>query len=277
MGIVIEYLKYQEEYQERYGERTIVLYQNGSFYELFEFDPAKNETGELPVWPTKKLGHASSLSKLLGYTLTKRNKNKPYSIDNPNMIGFPCVSYDKHKGILLSKDYTIVVVEQDKPGKNAVRSVTQVLSPATEINDLSPIPVTNQIVSIYIEIQKEAPKLEDYLITVGVSTIDVTTGSNIVGEIYSKNTDAIHALQEVERFLLTTQPRELIVNIEGIKKDKGDIYKNYITNSLELDKYPINITNVNGIDKEYLKSNYHQQFLSKVFNNTPNGPILNIV
>ena len=285
MGIVTEYLKYQEEYQERYGSRTIVLYQNGTFYEIFEYDPAKNETDEIPPWPTTKLGHATSLSKLLGYTLTKRNKNKPYSLANPNMIGFPCVSYDKHKDILLSKDYTIVVVEQDKPGKNAVRSVTQVLSPATEINDLNPIPVTNQIVSIYIEIQKDAPKLEDYLITVGVSTIDVTTGNNIVGEIYSKNTDAIYALQEIYRFLLTTQPRELIVNITGIKGDIIEKYKKYVTSTLELAKYPIYIILVNSVDKEYLKGDYHQQFLSKIFTSEPTvllgsqgiGPVLNVV
>lgn len=275
MGIVTEYLKFQEEYQDRYGERTVILYQNGSFYEIFEYDPGKNEETEIPPWPTQKLGHATYLSSLLGYTLTKRNKTKPYSLSNPNMIGFPCVSYDKHKDILLSKDYTIVVVDQDKPGKNAVRSVSKVLSPATEISDLSPIPVSNQIVSIYIEVQKEAPKYEDYLITVGVSTIDVTTGNNIVGEIYSKEKDAVYALQEIYRFLLSIQPRELIVNITGIKKNKAEKYKTYITNNLEINKYPIFAVIVNSIDPEYLKSHYHQQFLSKIFSNTNNQTIVN--
>jgi len=275
MGIVTEYLKYQDEYQDRYGERTVILYQNGSFYEIFEYDPSKNEVDEIPPWPSKKLGHASYLSSLLGYTLTKRNKTKPYSLSNPNMIGFPCVSYDKHKDILLSKDYTIVVVEQDKVGKNSNRSVTKVLSPATEIHDLSPIPVTNQIVSIYIEVQKEAPKYEDYLITVGISTIDVTTGTNIVGEIYSKEKDAVYALQEIYRFLLSTQPRELILNINGSKKDKAEKYKAYITNNLELDKYPIYAVIVNKVDSEYLKSNYHHHFLSKIFTGNNKGTICN--
>jgi DNA mismatch repair protein MutS len=269
MGIVTEYLKYQEEYQEKYGIRTIVLYQNGTFYEIFEYDPERNEESEIPPWPTKKIGHATELSKLLGYTLTKRNKNKPYSLSNPNMIGFPCVAYDKHKDILLSKDYTIIVVEQDKPGKNSVRKVTQVLSPATEIGDLSPIPVSNQIVSIYIEVQKESPKLEDYLITIGMSTVDVTTGSNIVGEIYSKNSDAIYGLHELYRFLLTIQPRELIISIHGVKKETAEQYKDYVTTSMELSKYPLYVVRVNSIDGEYLKSTYHQQFLSKVFSPEP--------
>jgi len=272
MGIVTEYLKYQQEYEEKYGERTIVLYQNGSFFELFEYSPEKNETNEIPPWPTHKIGHATELSKLLGYTLTKRNKSKPYSLENPNMIGFPCVAYEKHKDLLLSKDYTIVIVEQEKSGKNTTRKVTQVLSPATEFNDLSPIPITNQIVSIYIEIQKDAPKFEDYLITVGMSTVDVTTGTNVVGEIYSKNGDPVYALHEIYRFLISIQPRELIINISGIKKNdpaQTNKYKEYIVSTMELNKYPISIINVNTINSEYLKADYHQQFLSKIFSPEP--------
>lgn len=271
MGIVTEYLKYQEEYQEKYGNRTVVFYQNGSFFEIFEYDPEKDKTGQKHPWPTKRLGHAVYLSSLLGFTLTKRNKSKPYSLSNPNMIGFNCISYEKYKDLILSKDYTIVVVEQELPGKNATRHVTKVLSPATQIVDLNPIPVTNQIVSIYIEVQKEMPKLEDYLIAVGISTIDVTTGNNIAGEIYSKQKDAVYGLQEIYRFLLSVQPRELIIHINDVKKDLAEKYRNYIIQTLELNKYPIYIIKVNETEKEYLKSNYHQQFLSKIFRSETNN------
>ena len=274
MGIVEEYLKYQEEYQEKYGERTVILMEVGSFMEIYEYDPTKVETDEEKVsWPTQKLGYATYLSSLLGYVLTKRNKAKPYSLTNPHMIGFPCVAYEKHKDILLSKDFTIVVVEQFSPSGSKIinRKVSKVLSPATEMNSIHS-GVSNQIVSIYIEIQKEAPKYEDYLITVGVSTIDVTTGVNIVGEIYSKEKDAIYALQEVYRFLLSTQPREIIVNIHNIKKDP-EKYKTYIISTLEINNCPISSVIVNEINKEYLKGHYHQQFLTKVFNTKISGKL----
>nr|QBK91621.1 MAG: DNA mismatch repair ATPase [Pithovirus LCPAC302] len=273
MGIVTEYLKYQEEYQNKYGDRTIVLMEVGSFWEMYEFDPEKDPNFK-EAWPDKRLGHAVELSKLLGYVLTKRNKNKPYTITNPNMIGFPCVAYEKHSKFLLSKNYTIVVIEQDKPGKNAERTVTKVLSPATEISDLSPIPVTNQIVSIYIEVQKEEPKFEDFLITVGVSTIDVTTGENIVSEIYSKQKDAIYAIQEIYRFLISVVPRELIVHIKGISKDRSNTYKKWITSNLNIDSIPIYNIRVNDLDPEFTKSIYHQQFLSKLFHLTDKKNIL---
>ena len=268
MGIVTEYLKYQEEYQDKYGERTVVLYQNGSFYEIFQYDPASDETEDIHAWPDKNIGHAVHLSKILGYTLTRRSKAKPYSLSNPNMIGFPCIAYEKHKTTLLSEEYTIILVEQERSGKNATRKVTKVLSPATEINDLSPIPVSNQIACIYIEIQKEAPKLDDYLITVGISTIDVTTGNNMVGEIYSKENDAVYALQEIYRFLLSTKPRELTVIIgTGTVKGKtnNEKYKKYITDTLDLSTYSIWSIKIGLEDPEYLKNNYHQKFLSKIF------------
>ena len=266
MGLIEDYLKYQEEYQNKYGEKTIVLYQNGEFFQIFQFDPDLIEDpADIPPWPTKKLGHAVFLSTIIEYKLTKRNNNIPYSLKNPNMIGFPMVAFEKHVKEILSHDYTIVVVEQERSGKNAPRSVTKILSPATQIDDLTSIPITNEIVSIYIEIQKEEPKLEDYLVAVGISIIDVTTGFNTVGEIYSKKQNAIHAIQEIYRFLLSVRPREIMININRIKKDKAEKYKKYIVSVLELDKYPIHNIIINSIDKEYLKINYHTNFLSKIF------------
>ena len=36
--LIDEYLNYQNQYQEKYGKLTIVLYQNGSFYEIYNID-----------------------------------------------------------------------------------------------------------------------------------------------------------------------------------------------------------------------------------------------
>lgn len=261
MGIVTEYLKYQEEYEKKYGKRTVVLYQVGTFFEIYEYDPDQDEsTTDRPVWPSEKLGHATYISTLLPYKLTRRNGNKPYSIHNPSMIGFPMVAYEQHKDKILAREYTIVLVEQERAGKDAPRKVTKVLSPATEINSIDCI--SNQIISIYIEVQKEEPRFEEYLITVGISSIDVTTGNSMVGEIYSKQKDQIYAIQEIYRYLLAVQPRELIVNINRVK-NVG--YKDYIIKVLELDKYPIYTVIVNETNKEYLEVHYQQQFLDKIF------------
>ena len=266
--MISEYLKLQSDYQQKYGKNTVVLYQVGCCYQIYEYDPNKDKNP--PVWPTEKLGLAGVMSKLLGYTFTSINSNKPYSITNPNMVGFPTIAYDKHISNLLAKEYTVVVVDQKKDGNTITRQVSKVLSPATEINDLSSIPVSNQILSIYIEVQKETLKIENYLLTTGVSTIDVTTGNNTVAEIYSKPNDAIYALQEIYRFLLSVQPREILVNITGISKENKSKYEKYIINLFELEKYPMYIILSNQVNKEYSNPNYHQQFLTKIFNTIKN-------
>lgn len=269
--IILEYFKYCQEYTEKYGERTIVLIQIGSFYESYEYDPDKDVNTEVkPVWPDIKVGNAVILSHMLNMTLTKKNSKKIYSLDNPNMLGFPCIAYNKYRDIILSNDHTIVRIDQEKEGKNVKRFVAEILSPATVIDDLSLVPISNTIVSLYIEIQKIAPKLEDYLIICGISSIDVTTGDNMVAEIYSCQNNAIHALQEVYRFLTSINPREIIIDLVTLKSSDTEAkqrYKNYIHNILGLDNYAMIIFKVDEVNKIFLKPDYQVQFLTKLFCN----------
>lgn len=39
MGLIENYFKFQKEYQEKYGERTVVIMQKGNFYEIYEYHP----------------------------------------------------------------------------------------------------------------------------------------------------------------------------------------------------------------------------------------------
>ena len=137
-------------------------------------------------------------------------------------------------------DYTKLMSKFKKDDKGVVeRFVAEIISSATNIENISTIPITNNIVSIFIEVLKESFTFEDYTITVGISSIDVTTGENTVLEIYSKETDNICALQDVYRFLSTSQPRELIISLiykpQNLSKVKE--YEKFLISTLELDKY----------------------------------------
>lgn len=264
MGLVEDYYKLQDENQEKYGEKTIVLMQKGKFYEIYEYDPEKYKGNDPPPWPTRKVGHATEISTILNMTLTRTNKHKEYSIKNPNMVGFPIVSYQKHRDVLLDNNYTIIKIDEEKTDNGIKRVVTGIVSPATNIDNLSSIPLNNCIVSIYIEVQKENHRFEDYIITVGISSIDVTTGSNLVSEIYSKENDAVYGLQEIHRFLISNQPRQVLVHIYN-RKNNSDDYKNFIFKSLELDTYQIYMIKMNSLNDNYMKACYHRRFLSKMF------------
>lgn len=284
MGVTDDYFKYQQEYEKKYGDRTVVLMQIGSFYEIYEYDP--------PL-PQVKIGKASELSLILNVILTCKDKSKPHDLHNPKMIGFPCISYEKHRDVLLAHNYTIVKIDQEKRSDSVpkahdsascagstlpkahdrlTRSVAEVLSPATEIENISTIPITNHIVSVYLECQRSLHKFEDYLMVCGISLIDVSTGQNQVCEVYSHDGNHIHALQEVYRFLTAQQPRELIINVNKVNNED---YTKYLYDYLELSRYSTVIIKANEINPEYLKITYQQQFLFKVF--SPPQPMSNNV
>ena len=61
--MINEYIEYQQKYEKIYGENTIVLYQNGSFFEIFGLDN-KDE----------KVGLPKEVSETLNIILTRKNK-----------------------------------------------------------------------------------------------------------------------------------------------------------------------------------------------------------
>jgi len=256
--LTTQYLKQQEEFSEKYGDKTIVLMQVGSFYEFYAYDPEK--CVETLPWPNKKIGHVDSVTKLLNMTATRKDKNKAYSLSNCAMAGFPCVAYEKHRDVLLANNYTIVRIDQKKDDQGHVeRFVSEILSPATHLENISSLNTNNNIVSLYIEVLKENFKKENYIIAVGLSCIDVTTGDNFALEIYSKDKDAVHAIHEVYRYLNFTKPKQLLLTLNS----KDETYEDFLMSSLELDKIDVLISN--KYNAEYLKPEYQTHFLSKIF------------
>ena len=104
MSVVSEYFKTYSEYCEKYGSKTAVLMQVGSFYEIYGIDN-KNQ----------KIGNAVELSQLLNIMLTRKNKKIVHNdMHNPLMLGFPCIALSKYIPVFLNEQYTVVVLDQVK-------------------------------------------------------------------------------------------------------------------------------------------------------------------
>lgn len=270
MGITNEYFSHQLNYEKKYGDKTVVVMQVGSFYEIYEYQPIN----------AKKIGYAYEVSQLLNMKFTSKNNKEAHSIENPKLVGFPVISYENHKDILLNNGYTVVLITQDetKSGNAIKRSVKEILSPSTQI-DTKPINNTlnNNIVSIYIEIMNinKVKKYEYYELIIGLATIDISTGKNNVIEFYSKPDDPMFALQETYRYLLTHRPRELIINLKDAYEDgeTSNKYIEYLTKQLELDKYQMVIIKTGEVNKEYYKEAYQKHFLEKIFKKETNDII----
>ena len=95
MTLIDDYLEMQEKYEEKYGEKTIILMEVGSFFEVYGIN---NET-------TNK-GRIYEISEITTLNISKKNdKFAPVSEKNPLMAGFPNHSFEKWKDILLKHDY----------------------------------------------------------------------------------------------------------------------------------------------------------------------------
>ena len=145
-----QYFEIVEEYQKKFGDKTLVMIEKGDFYEIYEYD-----------LPELKLGKSKELhfltvddpNVLQSLRLTKMVGSKEHSIKNPYMVGIPWSSFDKWKNIFLAKDYIIVKVNQFsiKGSSKKTRKVTEVISIGTDLNSYSSI--TSNVVCVFIENQ----------------------------------------------------------------------------------------------------------------------------
>lgn len=190
MNVVSEYFEILYKYSLEYGDKTAVLMQVGSFYEVYGVD---NDS--------EKLGNVAALSGLLNVVLTKRNKKiQDNSRSNPLMIGFPCVAVSKYMPVLLETDYTVVIVNQVKNGTNITRKVSQVISKSTYLDSIN----DEYLAILYIE--KSTKGLH-----VGISSINVVTGNNVVYECHSDKGDRQLHADEIIAFMQHYKPVETIV------------------------------------------------------------------
>ncbi len=253
-NILDEYLLYHDMYTNKYGKRTLVLMQVGSFYECYGIIKNKNDTWKGP--------NLINISEILNIVCTRKDKNiNEISEKNPYMLGFPIVAVAKFVNILMDNGFTVIIIDQVTPPPKPKREVTNIFSPGTYIEGHQK-PDTNYIVCIYLE--EEVQKATKSLLCSGMSAVDLTTGKVIINEVHSNSQDDKIALDETIRFISSLNPKELIIYH---KSKNNKIYsEEFIKSYLELDNKYIHYKNV--LDPKYYKINYQNEFLKKIYKNT---------
>lgn len=236
MSLVEEYFSLQEEYENKYGDKTIVLLEKGMFYEVYAID---NES--------KQCGKAQLVSQLLNIALTRANKKIIENNEsNPLMTGFPVVSLKKNIKVLLDNGYTVITFDQQKDPSD--RKVSTIYSPGTYIDECT-TSNSNWICSLYISLE-----LQCY--SAGISFIDLTTG---VSNVFELNTeDRILFYEDILRIIESYASQEYsIINKDvsekEIARELNGSTKQFHFNYL----YSNEISNIN----------YQNEFLSNVYEN----------
>ncbi len=99
------YLKNREEH----GEKVVLLFQIGKFYEIYTV-----------LYENEKIGNAEEIANNLELKLARKDSNKEFSNSNAFFTGFPTFS-SKYITKLINNNYIVVVYDQLQEGTNIKR------------------------------------------------------------------------------------------------------------------------------------------------------------
>ena len=247
-AIFKQYVDYHNSAIEKYGEKSICLMMVGSFYECYSVS-----SDETIIGPD-----LHELSDILNIIVTRKDKKKEHTINNPLMLGFPDHSVNKFKKVLLDEGYTITIIDQVTPSPNPRRDIVEVCSPGTVINDFSR-DIDNYLASIYIECGEVNGKK---IHTVGITLINVQTGKNLINHISSPISDENYWISELNRIMNSFSIVENVIHVS----DSVHYSDNEITNFFDI-MNKCNSFHIYKKDlKEFSKISYQNKIIQKTFN-----------
>lgn len=242
-----EYEAYLKKYKEEFGDQTIVLLECGSFFEIYD--------------DGQGLTNMKEISELLNIIVSRRNKSiLEVSRNNFEMAGFPSHSLKKFISILLSNNYTVILVTQTTPPPNPKRAVTEILSPGTniEVHNMD----SSNLMIIYIE-ENERYKASGVDITIGCSVIDLSTGKSDTYETSSYGKDSSYPFDEIHRLISVYSPREVeVTSNRGVT-----IAMSKLQEYIDFGKICLH-DQLGKLDSRMLKKEFQENIISRVFPDT---------
>ena len=245
-----EYLTYHEKYKNKYGDKSLVLMQVGSFHEAYS---------------TENRGYdLFKLSELLNIVCTRKDKSVDViSEKNPYMLGFPSVALSKFLKILVDNQFTVIVIDQVTAPPNPQRAVTGIYSPSTFIDNVTVD--SKYLMILYIEINQALNSAKNN-ISIGMCAIDSSTGTVNYYESHGSGLlDENEALEEAQRYYHFYRPAELIVyEIDNTKGSNKEQTKKKIINKIDILPNQV-MFEYSAINPEFTKLNYQTKILSKIY------------
>ena len=209
-----EYFRISREYSNKYGQKTILLMQVGSFFECYS--KADAVTGNIADANMREFCTVCDLNT---------------SITNGRcMAGFPFTcnfrdySLERYVKKMQDRGYTIVVYVQDGQGANTTRSLYCIYSPGTFFSSDSAV-LSNNTSCFWIQRVNVGTNKK---IVMGMSNIDIYTGKSACFEIESELNPRHNqtTYDELERFVSSFRPSEVII-ISNLSINEIEDIKNY--------------------------------------------------
>lgn len=199
-NIISEYIKLTQEYQSKYGQRTILLMMVGVFYEVYGLRPIDTSMHQEIVYKSEIIEFSQVCN------LNIAEKTSIYENQQVVMAGFRDYTLDKYLNILTTEGFTTVVYNQEKDGKNIKRTLHSIYSPGTYISNEETEQsrqITNNIMCIWTE-------RTGNILIIGIATVNIFTGKSTIFEYQTPYTINPTTFDELERYVSTYLPSEVI-------------------------------------------------------------------
>jgi len=200
MSIVTEYLSLTKQYKADYGEKTILLMQVGSFFEVYALiNPDGTYMGS----------SIAEFSQINDLSIAKKNicvGSLPVA-----MAGFGVAYRDKYIQKTQEHDYTIVIHEQS-PTDKTKRPLTEIISPGTffpEDSNDSEHNLSNNVMCIWLH-KSKATKSMPSQVSIGLANIDIFTGKTALFQFAATYIHSPSTYDELERYISAYKPSECI-------------------------------------------------------------------
>lgn len=241
-----DYANYTQKYKDEYGERTVVLMEVGSFWEIYNCDKDQGASMQ-------------EICSLLNITLSRKNKNiVDISASNPTMAGFPSHALGKFLPLLVEADWTIVLIGQVTPPPNPKREVVSIVSKGTYMPEVAACTGNNYIMCLVLDCNVH-PILRAKSSCVGIAQIDVNTGDIHVMEVSGVDSELLG--DEIYKRFAACCPNELLIYKTSEQFDDQCLLK--VLGSIDNRKVK-NYTKV-GADHEINRVEYQDFLFKKAF------------
>jgi DNA mismatch repair protein MutS len=226
MSFIKEYFELTKIHINDYGENTVILTQNGAFFEVYGL---KDEND---IIQSSKLIEFSRICDL-NVVARKIPGGDNMIIDNKRVFnaGFKTHLIEKYIKKMQDSGFTVIVYEEngdDPIKKQKIRELTGIYSPGTFFNhDIENEQLTNNICCIWIETVKGNIRNNNTMVYVGTGLVDIFTGQSVINEYNEEYIKNPITFDELERFVAIYKPSETIIVTNLNQNDINEII-NYI-------------------------------------------------
>lgn len=237
MALIQEYFSLLNDYKEKYGDKTLLFMQVGSFIEVYSKTPHDKDMVDFTNICELKIA------------------NKPLGKDKIYMAGFRDYMIDKYIQKIVSK-YVVVYFEQMEQNGIIVRKETGIFSPGTVFNPNEQL--SNNITCVWIH--KTHKLFSEYYIF-GFTTLDTHSGTLYTNEYKVPYYHNPTTYDEIEKHISIYNPIEIIF-IHNIETKQMDDILQYMNSKSK--KTTIISLNDNSFLSDQAKKCEHQTYQEEV-------------